>query len=233
MPSTIQTIKTIIRRDLKLPETIPLEEGRPLIGGDLDVDSLDILLLLTSFEKEFGFKITSESVDRSAFASIATLAAYIERKRAEAGSAQIKLAVDPVALLSKLPHADPFRFVTQVISVEAGVSGRGLWRVSGQEDFFRGHFPNQPIVPGVLIVEALAQMAGLVGASSPHLALQHGRLAQVEVRFRQAVQPPADVELSARIEQAMGSMIRFEVEAQVNGQTVADGSLTLNLVTQE
>ena len=63
-------------------------------------------------------------------------------------------------LIDRLPHRPPFRFVTELRCVDPSAF-EAVWSVSGEEDFFRGHFPGEPIVPGVLITEALAQTAGL------------------------------------------------------------------------
>jgi acyl carrier protein len=75
---TSERIKRILRRDLKLPEGAVIEDGMPLLGGQFDLDSLDILLLVTSVEKEFGIKIASETIGREAFGSVATLARFVE-----------------------------------------------------------------------------------------------------------------------------------------------------------
>ena len=64
--------------------------------------------------------------------------------------------------LSKLPHREPFRFITSLDSLTAGKSAEATWSLRGHEPFFTGHFPGDPIVPGVLISEALAQLSGLV-----------------------------------------------------------------------
>lgn len=225
-PQTIDTIRRIMRRDLKLGEGVELPETMPLVGGELDLDSLDVLLMLTSLEKEFGFKITSETIDKSAFADIRTLAAYIEQRNPTAGAGAAAGAVDPRALLARLPHGEPFRFVTSLTKVNPGVEGEGVWRLSGEEAFFAGHFPNRPLVPGVLIAEALAQLSGLVGLSTGGGA--EGRLASVEVRFREAVSPPAEVVLRSKAAGAVGSLMRFDVEARVGERVVAEGSLALS-----
>lgn len=229
--TTVQTIRRILRRDLKLGEAVELPEDMPLVGGELDLDSLDVLLMLTSLEKEFGFKITSETIDRSAFATMRTLALYVDHRRQDAAGSPTAGTVDLPGLLSGLPHGEPFRFVTKLIDIKPGVEGRAVWQLSGQEPFFAGHFPGRPLVPGVLITEALAQLSGLVAAAGPG-AVAEGRLASVNVRFREPVAPPARIELASRAAGAVGSLRQFEVEASVEGRTVAEGSLALSLELQ-
>jgi 3-hydroxyacyl-[acyl-carrier-protein] dehydratase len=129
-----------------------------------------------------------------------------------------------------LPHRPPFRFITNVCELQAGERGRAEWRIIGDEGFLQGHFPNQPIVPGVLIVEALAQFSGVVGlrqeaADKPSRV--GGRLAHVDVRFDATVVPPAVIELHTNLRRVFGSLHLFDVRAVVDGQTVARGSLTL------
>src|SRR5258708_37194883 len=69
-----------------------------------------------------------------------------------------------------LPHGPEFRFLDRVLSLDPGRSGTGEYRVRGDEPFLLGHFPGNPIFPGVLVVEAAAQLAGLVGQSDPTIA---------------------------------------------------------------
>ena len=78
MMNTIDRIKTVLRRDLKLGSDVVIADDMPLAGGDHDLDSLDMLLLLTSIEKEFGIQIKEGSVARETFASVATLSRFIE-----------------------------------------------------------------------------------------------------------------------------------------------------------
>jgi 3-hydroxyacyl-[acyl-carrier-protein] dehydratase len=126
-------------------------------------------------------------------------------------------------MLEHLPHAEPFRFLTRLGDVTPGVEGSGAWAVTGSEDFFRGHFPGDPIVPGVLIGEALAQLSGIVGLS-PGKA---GRLVHVDVRFDRSVRPPAEMVLRSRRVRSMGALHQFEVSAECCGERVARGSLVL------
>lgn len=132
-------------------------------------------------------------------------------------------------IIDALPHRDPFRFLSSVDQIEHGRSGRGVWRVTGREGFFAGHFPGRPIVPGVLLGEALAQLAGLVGI---HGSGADGRLAHVDLRFDRAVTPPAEVMLHAILSRVMGSLSQYEVRAEVAGEVVARGTLTLAAVVE-
>src|SRR3954466_15429894 len=96
-------VERIIRRDLKIGPDIAVTSDMPFFGGEADIDSLDILLLLSSVEKEFGLRIPSEAVGGEVFANVGTLVGYIERNSGNDSQ------IDP---LSRLPHRDPFRFVS-------------------------------------------------------------------------------------------------------------------------
>jgi acyl carrier protein len=76
--TTIERVKAVLRRDLKLGSDASIPDNMPLAGGVHDLDSLDMLLLLTNIEKEFGVHVTDGSVSRGVFESVATLAAFID-----------------------------------------------------------------------------------------------------------------------------------------------------------
>jgi 3-hydroxyacyl-[acyl-carrier-protein] dehydratase len=116
----------------------------------------------------------------------------------------------PADPLAHLPHAAPFRFVSSVTSVKPRESAEGIWEISGSEDFFRGHFPGNPIVPGVLISEALAQLSGIAGSSGTASG-KSGMLAHVDVRFEKPVAPPATIVLRSTVTGTMGSLQKFDV----------------------
>ncbi|MFN0132584.1 MAG: phosphopantetheine-binding protein [Phycisphaerales bacterium] len=82
--TTLEALKGILRRDLKLPAEAPIPDAMPLVGGDMDLDSLDMLLLVTSVEKEFGIKIANGAMGREAFQSVESLARFIDASRAGA-----------------------------------------------------------------------------------------------------------------------------------------------------
>jgi 3-hydroxyacyl-[acyl-carrier-protein] dehydratase len=132
--------------------------------------------------------------------------------------------------LASLPHAAPFRFVTRILSIDPGVSAKALWLVHGREDFLKGHFPGDPMVPGVLIGEALAQISGIACASNNRQeAPMQGRLAQIDVRFLEIIRPPAEIVLESEVSRSLDGLHRFAVRAMVNDELVARGTLTLAL----
>ncbi|MBV8782440.1 MAG: beta-hydroxyacyl-ACP dehydratase [Phycisphaerae bacterium] len=221
-------IQTILHRDLKLGSDIQLGEETPFFSAETDLDSLDMLLLVSSVEKEFGIKVPNAEVGQTVFQNIRTLTRFIQDRLAatDSGAAEASLRTDtPDALLARLPHADPFRFITRLLEVSSGVTGRAIWSLRGDEPFFAGHFPGRPIVPGVLIAEALAQLAGLVGATNESSTAS---LAHVDVRFERMVTPPADLILTATFKTQAGSLQQFDVVATLAEQVVAQGSVALN-----
>ncbi|HWE02245.1 MAG TPA: phosphopantetheine-binding protein [Tepidisphaeraceae bacterium] len=225
-PQTLEQVKTLIRRDLKLGAA-DVPDDMPFFGGDIDLDSLDILLLMTSIEKHFNVKVPSETVGKQVFVNALTLAAYVDEQLA-GGNGRAPAAPAPSeagSRLERLPHKDPFRFISRVVSIQENQRGRGAWAVTGAEAFFAGHFPGEPIVPGVLIAEALAQLSGLVGTDN---GSHSGKLAHIDIRFERPVVPPTEIILDSRLVRTMGELQLFEVSAEVSGVSVARGTLTLN-----
>lgn len=86
-PQTVARVTEILRTDLKLGPDAEIDQEMALIGGDHDLDSLDVLLLLTTIEKSFGVKIPNEAVREDAFTSVRTLACFIDERRAAASEA--------------------------------------------------------------------------------------------------------------------------------------------------
>jgi 3-hydroxyacyl-[acyl-carrier-protein] dehydratase len=134
------------------------------------------------------------------------------------------------AHIARLPHRRPFLFLTRVDSIDAGVGASGVWEVTGEESFFAGHFPGEPIIPGVLIAEALAQLAGVCAGRSGRAP---GRLAHINVKFVTTIRPPAAIALEARVSKSMGDLWLFDVTASVNGQLAAGGALALAFSSTE
>ncbi len=132
-------------------------------------------------------------------------------------------------LLKALPHGEPFRFVSTITMLEPKVRGAGMWTVTGSEDFFKGHFPGEPIVPGVLIAESLAQLCGLIAfAGEPESSsAKPARLAQVDVKIHAAISPPAEIELWGTLVREIGNLLLFDVVAKIHGSAAAGGRIVL------
>ena len=133
------------------------------------------------------------------------------------------METDPVAL--GLPHRAPFVFVDEVVEIQPGERAHGRKTFFPEEPFFRGHFPGDPLVPGVILAEALAQTAGLA-AGQPGRAF---RLSAIKgMKFLRAVRPNDVIDLHARKVAAVGGLWQFEVSARVGDVAVADGVVVLS-----
>ena len=227
-PDLLAQIKDALRRDLKLAPDEPIADDMPLVGGDAEIDSIDVLLIIGTLEQEFGVTIPDRDVSEQAFATVATLAAYVQSQQGDTASepATLEATGGVDGWRERLPHGDAFLYVSDVSELAPGERCAGVWRVTGRETFLTGHFPGNPLVPGVLIVEALAQIAGLASARAGESG---GVLASVEVKFLAPVPPPADVKLLATVRSATEQLRLCDVEASVGGKSVAAGTIALSL----
>ncbi|MEO8429446.1 MAG: 3-hydroxyacyl-ACP dehydratase FabZ family protein [Verrucomicrobiota bacterium] len=132
--------------------------------------------------------------------------------------------------LKRLPHGPEFRFVDRLVSLEPGQRGVGEYAVRGDEYFLRGHFPGEPIFPGVLLVEAAAQLAGVVAQSDPNIPpLRELRLAALRnVKILGAVTPGEVIRVEASINGRLGNLVQAEAIASVAARVVLEASLTLS-----
>jgi 3-hydroxyacyl-[acyl-carrier-protein] dehydratase len=137
--------------------------------------------------------------------------------------------------LSLLPHQPPMRLVDRVMEVTPGVSAR-CTRVTHPEDwFFQGHFPGQPVVPAIILVELLAQTGGLAIGSTAGTGNAADAEAKLALRvaafggfkFPRAAGPGMILEAVARVAGRMGGLHKIEGEVTADGQVVASGALTL------
>ncbi len=128
--------------------------------------------------------------------------------------------------LAGLPHAYPFRLIDKVLSLSAE-KGVVIKNVSCNEEFFQGHFPEKPVMPGVLIVEAMAQAAGLVlnyGKEGRQVAF----LARIkEIKFKSPVFPGDRLTIEVSLDHEFASMANFTVKALVDGGVAAEGGLVM------
>ena len=131
------------------------------------------------------------------------------------------------AIESIIPHRDPFLFLDEVLELEPGVRIVARKQVRGDEWFFPGHFPDRPIMPGVIMVEALAQ-AGAVAVLSEEE--NRGKLALFagidDVRFKRIVEPGDELTLSCEIESVRGPIGRGRAVARVGDELAVRGTLT-------
>jgi 3-hydroxyacyl-[acyl-carrier-protein] dehydratase len=141
--------------------------------------------------------------------------------------AQTTLDVEHIKRL--IPHRYPFLFVDRLTEIIPGESAVGIKNVTVNEPFFVGHFPAEPIMPGVLIVEALAQTAGALVAYSMGGEDAHRKVYFMSVedaRFRKPVRPGDTIRLHVEKKQARGAVWKFGGAAKVDGVIVAEAIFT-------
>ncbi|MCY4655684.1 MAG: 3-hydroxyacyl-ACP dehydratase FabZ [Gammaproteobacteria bacterium] len=124
-----------------------------------------------------------------------------------------------------LPHRYPFLLVDRVLDIDLENDKiTGLKNLSMNEQFFQGHFPTKPIMPGVLIVEAMAQLAGILALKRRGLTLESGYLFYLagidNTRFKKPVYPGDQLHMHAHLFQERSDINKFECEAKVDGETV-------------
>ena len=127
-----------------------------------------------------------------------------------------------------LPHREPFVFVDQVIEAIPGRAATCRKVFAGNEPFFRGHFPDDPLVPGVLLAEALAQTAG-IAAGRPGTEASYRLSAIKQMKFLKPVRAGDEIVLAAEKTAEISGMLQFNVTARVGKETVAEGSIVLSL----
>lgn len=130
-----------------------------------------------------------------------------------------------------LPHRPPFVFVREVVACEPGKSVNATTVFEAAEPMFAGHFPGNPIVPGVILTEALAQAAGIAAASGYADAARPVFLLSAirTMKFFRAVKPGEQVALRAEKIGATESLFQFTVSATVGGMKAAEGQLVLSV----
>ncbi len=132
--------------------------------------------------------------------------------------------------LAALPHGPEFRFVDRLLELDAGKSGSAEYRVRGDEPFLRGHFPGQPLFPGVLLIEAAAQLAGTVAQSDPTRApLAALKLTAVRnAKILGSARPGQTIRIRAEVIARMDNLIQARASAAVEDQLVLQVELVLS-----
>ncbi len=132
-------------------------------------------------------------------------------------------------ILQRLPHSFPFRMIDRILEIEPGKRAVALKNVSIDEPYLQGHFPKEPVMPGILILEALAQTGGIAFHSSfgkeeetvPFLA------AVDRFRLNKRVVPGDQIIMEAEIQHIFSNLAKVKVRAKVGEETVAEGVLVL------
>ena len=141
------------------------------------------------------------------------------------------LQLDMAAILERLPHRFPFLLVDRVLELHRGSSIRALKNVTYNEPFFPGHFPGRPVMPGVMIIEALAQAAGILCFVTEDVIPDHTTrfyfVGIDKARFRRPVVPGDQLVLTAQLERSLKGIWRFSTAALVDGQEAAHAQMML------
>ena len=128
-----------------------------------------------------------------------------------------------------LPHRNPFLFIDEIVSVEVGKKIHCIINNSPDVDYFKGHFPNNPVMPGVIILEALAQASGILGFKTMNKTPEEGSIyvfAGVDkVRFRKRVGPEDVIHLYSEVINEKKGIWKFETRAEVDGDLVCTATI--------
>ena len=139
------------------------------------------------------------------------------------------LRLDINAILKQLPHRYPFLLVDRVLECHKGKSIRALKNVTYNEPFFPGHFPYRPVMPGVMIIEALAQTAGILAFVTAGVYPDESRpmyfVGIDKARFRRPVVPGDQLVLKATLERSMRGIWRFSTVAEVDGEEATSAEM--------
>lgn len=132
--------------------------------------------------------------------------------------------------LEALPHGPSFRFVDELIALEPGKSAQGVYTLRGDEAFLEGHFPGHPIMPGVLLCEAVAQLAGVAAQSDPDIpALTNMRLTAIRAaKILGTAEPGETLKITTTISGRLGALVQAEGSVSVNERVLLKTQVTLS-----
>lgn len=136
-------------------------------------------------------------------------------------------------IMRMIPHRYPFLLVDRIVNARAGIGAVGIKNVSMNEQYFAGHFPAKPLMPGVLIIEAMAQTAGalVVYTVGPSALGKLVYFMSIEsARFRHPVVPGDRLEMHVEKDRSRGPVWRFRGEAKVDGKVCAEAVFTAMIV---
>lgn len=132
--------------------------------------------------------------------------------------------------LGRLPHGKSFRFVDSLTSLDPGHEATAIYQIRGDEAFLEGHFPGNPMMPGVVLIEAIAQLGGVVAQTDPEIPeMADLRLTGVRAaKILGAAVPGETLEIRAKVEGRMGGLVQIDGEVIVNGNPLATARVTLS-----
>lgn len=138
------------------------------------------------------------------------------------------MKINIIEIMEMLPHRYPFLLIDRVVELTLNESIVGIKNVTFNEPQFTGHFPNNPVMPGVLIIEAMAQLSAILVAKSISTTENKDVLFMSieETKFRRIVQPGDTLYIYAKIEQNRGSVWKFSSYAKVDDEIVAESKFT-------
>ena len=132
-------------------------------------------------------------------------------------------------ILKYLPHRDPFLFIDEVISIEEGNNIHASMNIKDGDVFLEGHFPENPIVPGVILIEAMGQASGILGFKTMGKTPEEGSIYVIagvdKARFRQRVLPGDKVDIFSKVLGSKNGIWKFECFAEVNGKPVCSANI--------
>ncbi len=136
-------------------------------------------------------------------------------------------------IMKLLPHRYPFLLVDKIVDLKPGESALGLKNVTMNEPFFQGHFPGQPIMPGVLVIEAMAQVAGVMAFRSGMEGKSVYFMSIDNAKFRRPIVPGDQVMMEIKVLKQRGNVWRFSGTATVDGKLVSEAEFTAMVTDKE
>jgi len=138
------------------------------------------------------------------------------------------MIIDILEIMAMLPHRYPFLLIDRVLEYELNKSIVGIKNVTINEPYFTGHFPNKPVMPGVLIIEAMAQLSAILVAKSmsSHKEKDVFFMSIEGAKFRKIVQPGDTMHIYAELQQNRASVWKFSARAEVAKELVAESTFT-------
>jgi 3-hydroxyacyl-[acyl-carrier-protein] dehydratase len=136
-------------------------------------------------------------------------------------------------IMKLLPHRYPFLLVDKIVDLKPGESALGVKNVTINEPFFQGHFPGQPIMPGVLVIEAMAQVAGVMAFRSGVEGKSVFFMSIDNAKFRRPIVPGDQVMMEIKVLKQRGNVWKFSGAATVDGKLVSEAEFTAMVTDRE